>query len=240
MSLSQAFRKLTEARLLTALTPRPLPQLIPHQFKMDLHCAYHQGPGHETDHCIALRHAIQYPINQSLVHLGQPSVTTNPLPAHTTQSVPPPVDGMYSNDFAKLDDHIHMLSWDKSEPQPVVLDKIYEISIVTMGPQISTPFKPIPNVASVQTAIVEPLTFSHYSVQTPFVLIPDVEKVQTPYVDVFQTPDIQYVIRRDRVVRQQPPTATRPLEVTSSHEKVKREDDEILRQLQSTQARISI
>ncbi|RVW24996.1 hypothetical protein CK203_116558 [Vitis vinifera] len=31
---------------------------------MDLHCAYHQGPGHETDRCTALRHAIQDLIDQ--------------------------------------------------------------------------------------------------------------------------------------------------------------------------------
>ena len=42
------------------------------------------------------------------------------------------------------------------------------------------------------------------------------------------------------MVLQQPPTATRPLEETSSHKKVRREDNEILRQLQSTQAHISI
>ncbi|RVW92629.1 hypothetical protein CK203_041639 [Vitis vinifera] len=59
MSLSQAFRKLTEAGLLTALTPRPLSRPVPPQFRMDLHCAYHQGPGHETGRCTALRHAIQ-------------------------------------------------------------------------------------------------------------------------------------------------------------------------------------
>ncbi|WJZ80175.1 hypothetical protein VitviT2T_000112 [Vitis vinifera] len=58
MSLSQALRKLTETGLLTALTPRPPPQPIPPQFRMDLHYAYHQGPGHETDRCTALRHAI--------------------------------------------------------------------------------------------------------------------------------------------------------------------------------------
>ncbi|KAL6320868.1 hypothetical protein AAG906_008868 [Vitis piasezkii] len=38
----------------------------------------------------------------------------------------------------------------------------------------------------------------------------------------------------------QPPVVARPLEGTSSYEEVRREDDEILRQLQSTQARISI
>ncbi|WKA04894.1 hypothetical protein VitviT2T_022891 [Vitis vinifera] len=59
MPLSQALRKLTEAGLLTTLTPRPPPQPIPPQFRMNLHCAYHQGPGHETDRCTALRHAVQ-------------------------------------------------------------------------------------------------------------------------------------------------------------------------------------
>ncbi|RVX02825.1 hypothetical protein CK203_023129 [Vitis vinifera] len=49
MPLSQVLPKLTEVGLLTALTPRLPPQPIPPQFRMDLHCAYHQGPGHETD-----------------------------------------------------------------------------------------------------------------------------------------------------------------------------------------------
>ncbi|KAJ9707510.1 hypothetical protein PVL29_002513 [Vitis rotundifolia] len=58
MPLSQAFRKLTDAGLLTLLAPRLLPQPISPQFRMDLHCAYHQGPTHETNHCTALRHTI--------------------------------------------------------------------------------------------------------------------------------------------------------------------------------------
>ena len=62
------------------------------------------------DHCIALRHAIQDLIDQGLVHLGQPSVTTNPLLAHTTHVVPSPGDDVHFIDFAELDDHIHMLS----------------------------------------------------------------------------------------------------------------------------------
>ena len=79
-------------------------------------------------------------------------------------------------------------------------------------------------------------------------MIPDVDKVQTLYVDVSQTPcvddahtlDVQYVIRGGRMVRQQPPAVARPVEGTSSQEEVRKEDDEILRQLQSTQTRISI
>ena len=41
-------------------------------------------------------------------------------------------------------------------------------------------------------------------------------------------------------VAQPPPLVSRPFDGAVSHEEVRREDDEILRQLQSTQARISI
>ena len=123
-----------------------------------------------------------------MVHLGQSSVTTNPLLAHTTYAVPSPTDSMHSIDFAELDDHIHMLSWDELEPEPIVSCKIYEIGRVILAPQMSTPFRLVPEAASVQTITIEPLNFPHYSVQTSFVLIPDVDEVQTSYVDVSQTP----------------------------------------------------
>ncbi|RVW68785.1 hypothetical protein CK203_060967 [Vitis vinifera] len=41
---------------------------MPPQFRLDLHCAYHQGPGHDIDRCSALRHAIQDLINQDVGH----------------------------------------------------------------------------------------------------------------------------------------------------------------------------
>ena len=201
---------------------------------------YHQGPGHETDHCTTLRHAIQDLIDQGLVHLGEPSVTINPLSAHTTHVVPPLTDGIHFLDFAKLDDHIHMLSQDDSELKPIASDEIYEISQVNLSPQMPTPFRLVPEAMSIQTTIVAPPTFPHYSAQTPFVLISGVEEVRTSYVDDVHIFDIQYVICGGRVVRQQPPTTARPLEGTSSHEEVKREDDEILKLLQNTQARIFI
>ena len=42
-----------------------------------------------------------------------------------------------------------MLSWDKSELEPIVLDEIYEIGRVNLGPQMSTPFRLVPEAASV-------------------------------------------------------------------------------------------
>ncbi|KAL6346575.1 hypothetical protein AAG906_000193 [Vitis piasezkii] len=180
MPLSQTLWKLTEAGLLTALAPRPPPQPILPQFRMDLHCAYHQGLGHETDRCTALRHVVQDLIDQGLVHLGQPSVTTNPLPAHTTHAI---------------DDHVHMLSENDSDPEPIMPDVIYEMSGVTLGPRMPTPFRLVPEAASMQTASVEPLILPHYSVQAPFILIPDVEGP--------------------------PPAIVRPVEGTSAPEEIK-------------------
>ncbi|RVW93377.1 hypothetical protein CK203_022397 [Vitis vinifera] len=176
--------------------PSPLPQPIPAQFRMDLHCAYHQEPGHETDRCTALRHAIQDLIDQGLVHL---------------------------------------------DPEPIMPAGIYETSGVTLKPQMPAPFRLFPEAASVQATIVEPPTFTCYGVQTPFVLVPYIEEVQAPHIDDSQTLDVQYILQGGRVLRQPPPAAVaRPLEETSAPKEARAEDDEILRQLHSTQARISI
>ena len=51
--------------------------------------------------------------------------------------------------------------------------------------------------------------------------------------------DVQIVTRSGRVA-QPPPLVARPFDGAVSHEEVRREDDEILRQLQSTHACISI
>ena len=51
--------------------------------------------------------------------------------------------------------------------------------------------------------------------------------------------DVQVMTRSGRIAQAAPPV-TRPFGGMDSREEVRREDDEILRQLQSTQARISI
>ena len=109
MPLSRAFQKLTEGGLLTPLAPKPVPQPVPPCFILDLHYSYHQGPGHDMDHCNALRHAIQDLIDQGLVNFGQPSVTTNPLPAHSTHAVSSPPRYIHHIDLIE-DDSMHMLS----------------------------------------------------------------------------------------------------------------------------------
>ena len=111
---------------------------------------------------------------------------------------------------------------------------------MNLGPQMPTPFRLFSEAASVQTTTIDPLTFLHYNVTMSFVLVLDIEEVQTPYVDVSQASDIQYILCGGRVLQQPPPITARPLEGTSAPKEVRRDDNEILRQLQSTQARISI
>ena len=48
------------------------------------------------------------------------------------------------------------------------------------------------------------MTLPCYSVQTPFILI--------PHQGTVHTPEIQYVIRGGRVVKQQPPVPSRPID----------------------------
>ena len=116
-------------------------------------------------------------IDQGVVQLDQSNVTTNPLLGHTTHAIPPLTDGIHFIDFAELDYHIHMLSWDDLELELIVSYDIYEIGRVTLVLRMSTPFRLVPEPESVQTATVEPLTFPHYSVQTPFILSSDVDEV---------------------------------------------------------------
>ena len=116
---------------------------------MDLHYAYHQELGHGTDHCTTLRHAIQDLIDQGLVHLGQPSVTTNPLLAHTSHVVTHLADGIHFMAFIKPNDRIHMLSWDDSKLEPIVAYESYEVDGVISDPQASTPFRLVPDTPPV-------------------------------------------------------------------------------------------
>ena len=103
--------------MIAPIPPKPPLQPTPPRFKTDLHYAYHQRAGHDTDSCSALRHAIQDLIDQGLVDLGRPGVATDPLPTHDTRAVPPPPEGVHLIEFAG--DEIFMMGWDGEAPQPI-------------------------------------------------------------------------------------------------------------------------
>ncbi|RVW25081.1 hypothetical protein CK203_116139 [Vitis vinifera] len=90
MTLTRALRSLRDVGVIVPLASRPLPHPIPPHFRSHEHCLYHQMQGHDTERCSALHHAIQDLIDSGVVDLARPSVTTNPLPTHSTHAVPPP------------------------------------------------------------------------------------------------------------------------------------------------------
>ena len=83
MPMSQVFDKLKAKGLLKPLEPRPISNPLPLRFDVNKICAYHQVPGHETDHCFTLCHAIQELVdNKMIAPPTRPSITYNPLPNH--------------------------------------------------------------------------------------------------------------------------------------------------------------
>ena len=109
MPLSRAFQRLVEGGLISPLPPRLPPQSTPLGYQAYLHCAYHQMVGHDTNSYATLRHVIQDLIDQGLVDLGRPGVTTDPFPTHNTKVVPPPPKGVHLIESAK--NEIFMMGW---------------------------------------------------------------------------------------------------------------------------------
>ena len=227
MPLSRAFQRLVEGGLIVPLPLRPPPQPTPPEFRTDLHCAYHQRAGHDTDSCAALRHAIHDLINQGLVDLGRPRVTTDLLPTHDTRAVPPPPSGIHLIEF--LGDEIFMMRWDGEAPQPICLYADSGFSGYTYGQQVSRPFRLILDDVPRQTT-VSPVYLQHVPPMAPFIMFPE------EYGPVHK--DVQIVTRSGRVA--QPPPIDRPFAGIDARDEIQRKDDEILRQLRTTQARISI
>ena len=124
------------------LPPRPPPHLTLPGFRTDLHYAYHQIAGHDTYSCAMLRHTIKDLIDQGLVDLGRPAVTTDPLPTHDTRVVPPPTSGVLLVEFSG--DEIFMMGWDGEAPRSINLYTDSYFSGYTSSHQIPRPFRLIP------------------------------------------------------------------------------------------------
>ena len=169
------------------------------------------------------------------MQLGQPSISSNPLPTYSTHAVPSLVGGIHYIDFAKSDDRINMLSWDDQGPELIVFHDGYVddgVHEVFSSKHIHVHVILAPSITPVWIPTSRLVTLPCYIVQTPF--------IQTPHRGTVDTPEIQYVIKGGRVVKQQPPVPSQPINPDTARDKTVREDDEILKHPQSTKARISI
>ena len=203
-------------------TNQPLSQHIPSRYLVDLHCAYHQRASHDIDSCAVLRHAIQDLIDQGLVDLGWHGVTTGPLPTHETRVVPSPLRGVHLIEF--VGDEIFMMGWNGEKPQPIHLYVDSNFIGYIFDQQIPKSFRLTPN-GTLRQLLVPPGYFQHAPPMTHHLLFPE---------DYGPTRrDFQIVTQSRRVA--QPPPIDRPFTGAAI-----REDNEILRQLRTIQACISI
>ena len=65
--MSQLFERLIIEGYLNPLNPRPRPSPLPKGYKRHKFYKYHQEPGHQTNKCINLRHAIQNLIDEKVI-----------------------------------------------------------------------------------------------------------------------------------------------------------------------------
>ena len=65
--MGQLFERLITEGYLNPLNPRPRPSPLPKGYKPHEFYKYHQEPGHQTNKCINLRHAIQNLIDEKVI-----------------------------------------------------------------------------------------------------------------------------------------------------------------------------
>ena len=106
------------------------------------------------------------------MNLGQSSVTTNPLPAHSTHAVPLPAGGIHFIDFDGTDDFIHMMSWDDHAPEPIMLVENSEVDGFILSTQLPAPFSLILDVSPFQLSYSHDLVAGH-DVSKAFVMMPE-------------------------------------------------------------------
>ncbi|OVA01755.1 hypothetical protein BVC80_9071g92 [Macleaya cordata] len=86
--MSALLAGLVEVGLVTRREPSPVPEILPQGYNPSQHCDFHQGPGHLTDNCWALRHKIQNLLDSGKISMEgvqvpeKSNINTNPLPNH--------------------------------------------------------------------------------------------------------------------------------------------------------------
>src|ERR1043165_8635625 len=90
MTYTELYPALIERNLIQTRSPPPVPENLPWWYKTDVSCPFHQGaPGHDLEHCIALKAEVQRLVRSNLLSFKNtsPNVQANPLPSHSGHSV---------------------------------------------------------------------------------------------------------------------------------------------------------
>ncbi|XP_077222001.1 uncharacterized protein LOC143855830 [Tasmannia lanceolata] len=238
--LSLALKKLPRDKKITLLEPRLPPPILPRYCLEDQHCAYHQGTGHLTDNCMALRHKIQDMIEAKKITVFMPNTTRIPLPAHAAR--PPPTIGAVFTEEPILDPASLICAIASDSP-----------TVLAFGEEVEGVEEEKPYVLGGDEDDYAESSVGPYILQCDEEEVPDV----APYVLSFdddefdflndQCDEVRHVTRGGRIFKPAELRAENPAEVVRVAEAQKQnkpsceeEDENLLRQLKKTQANISI
>ncbi|XP_077250561.1 uncharacterized protein LOC143889991 [Tasmannia lanceolata] len=267
---SSIMRNLVRDGVIELLPPRPPPDPLPRGFREDQFCQYHQGPGHHTDRCIALRYRIEKLLAVGDLVLPEPNVTRNPLPRHTAP--PPPEIGAISDDKPFVDPTSLICAITPATPYVLNFEEEEEEClaepVINRTARIPYVFQPNEEGQVIYPCVYQNVESTvHQVARTPYIFQPDEEdqEARTPYVFqpdegdhqvrpyVFQPDEedleivcdeVRHVTRGGRVFKPAELRVENPAELARASELFKsksdEEDENLLRQLKKTQANISI
>ncbi|XP_077232000.1 uncharacterized protein LOC143865636 [Tasmannia lanceolata] len=263
-------RNLVRDGVIELLPPRPPPDPLPRGFREDQFCQYHQGPGHHTDRCIALRYRIEKLLAVGDLVLPEPSVTRNPLPRHTAP--PPPEIGAISDDKPFVDPTSLICAITPATPYVLNFEEEEEEClaepVINRTARISYVFQPAEEGQVIYPRVYQNVESTvHQVARTPYVFQPDEEdqEARIPYVFqpdegdhevrpyIFQPDEedleivcdeVRHVTRGGHVFKLAELRVENPAEFPRGSDLFKKksdeEDENLLRQLKKTQANISI
>ncbi|XP_077242451.1 uncharacterized protein LOC143882962 [Tasmannia lanceolata] len=267
---SSIMRNLVRDGVIELLPPRPPPDPLPRGFREDQFCQYHQGPGHHTDRCIALRYRIKKLLAVGDLVLPEPNVTRNPLPKHTAP--PPPEIGAISDDKPFVDPTSLICAITPATPYVLNFEEEEEEClaepVINRTARIPYLFQPNEEDQVIYPCVYQNVESTvHQVARTPYVFQPDEEdqEARIPYVFqpdegdhevrpyVFQPDEedleivcdeVCHVTRGGRVFKPAELRVENPAEFARASELFKsksdEEDENLLWQLKKTQANILI
>ncbi|XP_050909093.1 uncharacterized protein LOC127122859 [Lathyrus oleraceus] len=90
MTYTKLFTTLIQKNLVKTRTPPAVLKELPWWYKVDQHCAFHQGtPGYNIENCFALKAGVRRLIQSGILSFedSNPNVQANPLPKHGNANV---------------------------------------------------------------------------------------------------------------------------------------------------------
>ncbi|XP_077252377.1 uncharacterized protein LOC143891726 [Tasmannia lanceolata] len=256
--LPMILKKLIRDKKIRLPDVKPVPNPLPGNWRRDQYCEYHRGPGHMTENCLALKHAIQNMIDKDELAVERPNITQNPLPNH--RAVAPPTTNAIFVDEPILDpstlicaitsDKTYVLKFDDEELREFREKEPYVLSFddAELTESSSAQSYALQNVgleeAKEATYVLRMEDFEEDVSNAPYVFRTDEDELLL--LDD-QCNEMRHMTRGGRVFKPPELSVENPAGVARNSENQRQnkvsadeEDESLLKQLKKTQANISV